>query len=75
MCVQTTPHSSGLNLDRDDMLVFAQGVLRFIMMKTSHFSLASPLLVELIGQERGLYWKLQFKCEYNKPHQKDPRSW
>ena len=28
MCVQTNPHSSGLNLDRDDMLVFAQGALR-----------------------------------------------
>ena len=75
MRVQTTPHSSGLNLDRDDMLVFTQDVLRCITMKTGHFSLPSPLLVELIGQERGLYWKLQFKYECNKPHHKDPRSW
>ena len=69
MRVHTTPHSSGLNLDRGDMLVFAQGALRCITMKTGHFSLASPLLVELIGQELGLYWK----C--NKPHHKGPRSW
>ena len=48
---------TGLNLDRGDMLVFAQDVLRCITMKTDHFSLASPLLVELIDQERGLYWK------------------
>ena len=57
------------------MLVFAQDVLRRITWKTGHFSLASPLFFELIGQECGLYWKLQFKCECNKPHHKDPRSW
>ena len=54
MCARTNPHSSGLDLDRDDMLVFAQGALRCITMKTGHFSLASSLLVELIDQERGL---------------------
>ena len=57
------------------MLVFTQDVLRCIMMKTGQFSLASPLFVELIDQECGLYWKLQFRYECNKPHHKDPRSW
>ena len=75
MCVQMTPSSSGLDLDRGDMPDFAQDVLRCITMKTGHFSLASPLLIQLIGQGRGLYWKLQFKYECNKPHHKDPRSW
>ena len=74
MRVKTTPHSSGLNLDRGGMLVFTQGVLRCITMKTGHFSLASPLLVELIGQERGLYRKLQFKYDCNRPHHQDPWS-
>ena len=57
------------------MLVFAQGALRCIAMKTGHSFLASPLLVELIDQERGLYWKSQLKYERNKSHHKDPRSW